>query len=353
MFLTPDSSKFNIPIPHFIWKNVLAEAFAIISCTSPGEVVCLVGPSRVGKSLLIKRLIDMMGLNRKPDSDGKITAVYVVAGNSGGNGSFSTKQFAIKALNEIKHPIYSPEAADMASLLDHYKRQDRTTEGAYSAALERGFIVRGVNYLFIDEAHHIRYARKANMSPIAVMDLYKVFAQDTNCVIVFAGGYSLLEITRQSDHMIGRKNTIEFPRYRQSEGDIKRFMDVAVTYFGLFEQSRLAVDVEEVIEELYTGSLGCIGHLRAWLKRVDAIATVMDMTIDSNLLMARRLSKDDLSVLYDEIIRGESLIGSVNPDETVQHQSKLATSKKQRSGKPFQRKPSRPMVGNRTGGRCE
>jgi hypothetical protein len=349
MLLKPDSSKFNKPIPHLIWKNTLAEAFAILSCASPGEVVCLVGPPRVGKSLLIKRLIEIMGLNREPDDQGKITAVYVVAANSGGNGSFSTKQFSIKVLNEIKHPIYAP-TGNVSSLLDHYRRQDRTTEGAYYAALERGFIIRGVKYFFIDEAHHIRYARSASMAPVAVMDLYKSFAQDTNCVIVFSGGYSLLEVTRESDHMIGRKNTIEFPRYRQTEENIKEFGDLAWTYCGYLDQSKLVLDPEEVMDELYAGSLGCIGHLRAWLKRVDAIATVLDCPIDKNLLMAQRLSSDDLHILHEQILRGESLVGLANRHQAGQEKSKQITPISRKSGKPFQRKPSRPMVGNRTGG---
>src|SRR5690606_9001894 len=144
------------------------------------------------------------------------------------------------------------------------------------------------------------------------------FAQDTNCVIVFSGGYSLLEITRQSDHMIGRKNTIEFPRYRQTEEDIKEIGDLAWTYCGYLDQSKLTLDPEEVMEELYAGSLGCIGHLRAWLKRVDAIATVLDCPIDINLLMAQRLSNDDLHILHEQIMRGESLVGLANRHETGQ-----------------------------------
>lgn len=104
------------------------------------------------------------------------------------------------------------------------------------------------------------------------------------------------------------------------------------------------------MDELYAGSLGCIGHLRAWLKRVDAIATVLDCPIDKNLLMAQRLSSDDLHILHEQILRGESLVGLANRHQAGQEKSKQITPISRKSGKPFQRKPSRPMVGNRTGG---
>lgn len=75
MFGSINSSKFDIAIPHRNWQRALYDAFAILISASPGEVICITGPSRAGKSLLIRRLIDLLFGKSRFDEAGLMPTV--------------------------------------------------------------------------------------------------------------------------------------------------------------------------------------------------------------------------------------------------------------------------------------
>ena len=99
--------SFDRRIPHRNWKLSLAESFALIYMATPGEVINITGPSRVGKSRMVDELVKMLNGDNVFEETGILPVVSVCAVNKGNNGVFSTKAFSQSLLHASEHPIYS------------------------------------------------------------------------------------------------------------------------------------------------------------------------------------------------------------------------------------------------------
>lgn len=346
------NTKFDIAIPHRNWQRALTEAFCILSCASPGEVVCIVGPSRAGKSLLICRLIQMLFGECRYEETGQLLAVVVDASNTGPHGTFSTKAFTQRMLNAVKHPLFSTKGQDLDDNLAMQK-MDRTTEATLRIALEQALIARGTQVLFIDEAQHVKYVSKDAQAAYSVMDSWKCLAQAARLVIVFVGAYPILDVISNSPHLVGRKHQIHFPRYRANEEDILAFGQLLQKYSELIELDSSLESLVDIAELMHEGSLGCVGLLKAWVKRADAIAVVHGTPVNEKLLRDTRLPDIDVNSIRKEIITGEHSLSVTSGSEKVNatKRSDAEPVPPKKSGKSFQKKPTREASGNRTKGK--
>lgn len=336
---------FDFRIAHRNWQEAVATLFMLLTTASPGEVVVVTGPSRCGKTRLIDHVCDLLFPDKSVFAGGKMPYVIVDAVNSGPNGSFSTKSFTLRMLEAIKHPFYSINIDDLDQISE-YKllKMDRSTEAALRIALERAFIIRGVLYLFIDEAQHASYATKGAMGAHAVLDSWKCFAKSTQVVLVIVGAYPILGILQNSPHMLGRKHQVHLPRYYSTEKDLKEFVGIIDAYEIKLNRMGLTVDLKIHTKLLYTGSLGCIGLLRAWLMRAYAYAKAQDISITEKLLLDVKLPDSDLVEIAKEIEQGEMILNHAITSPTNKSSVKPASKS---SAKPFQRKPKRSSPGNR------
>ena len=98
-------------------------------------------------------------------------------------------------------------------------RFDRITENALRDTLENAIKRRQVKYIFIDEAQHVKYVTKGAQGGHAVMDSWKCLAESTAVVLIIVGAYPVLNIMKESPHLLGRKRTVHLPRYDHSEQD--------------------------------------------------------------------------------------------------------------------------------------
>lgn len=348
-----NSSKFDIAIPHRNWQRALADAFAILVCASPGEVICITGPSRAGKSLLIRRLVQMLFGRNRFNETGLLPAVIVEAVNAGPHGGFSTKAFTQRLLESVKHPLFSMKGQDLDDLLAMQK-MDRSTEATLRMALEHALIARGTKYLFIDEAQHVKYASRDAQASFAVMDSWKCLAQTTGLVLVLVGAYPILDIVKHSPHLLGRNHQVHFPRYHANSEDIFAFGDLLQKYSSLLNLDPTLNSLTDVVELMYEGSLGCIGLLKAWLKRTDAVASYHGVPVTKDLLLSRRLTDIDLREIGAEIQAGERCLARTPASTKATSASGkpaaagTSSTPAKPKGKPFQRKPARSSAGNRT-----
>lgn len=343
---------FDFRISHRNWQEAVASLFALLTAASPGEVVVLVGPSRSGKTRLIEHVCDLLFPEKSAFSGGKMPYVIVDAVNAGPNGSFSTKSFMLRMLESIKHPFYSIDITDVDQISD-YKllRMDRSTESSMRIALERAFIIRGVLYLFIDEAQHASYVSKGAMGAHAVLDSWKCFAKSTQVVLVVVGAYPILSTLQNSPHMLGRKHQVHLPRYYPVEKDLKEFVDIIGAYEMRLNQLGMAVNLKSHTKLLYNGSLGCIGLLRAWLMRAYAYSLAHKIDINERLLLSVKLPDSDLSHIALEIETGEGVLNgsqtvSANNPSRVKPDTR-PKEKPKKETKSFQRNPKREAEGNR------
>ncbi len=342
-------SDLEVKINHRQWARAFKNAFAVLSMASPGDVVCIVGPSRAGKTRLVRELKTQLEGANKFAETGLLPVVSVEAVNAGPNGTFSTKAFTQRMLEAVRHPMLSMAALGETSHGAH--KIDRSTEASLRFALERAFIHRGTRYLFIDEAQHARYASKHSQAPYAVMDSWKCLAQTSGLVLVVVGAYPILEILRNSPHMLGRKTQVHLPRYSDSEADILEFSNIVHAFETLMGSS---VDDKFLTGHamfLHERTCGCIGLLKGWLKHALTIAQVNERRIDMSVLKMSMMSDTDLLQISREIVEGEKLLFSSPP--AAERSSSTVNRKTEPKSKnrkvPFRRNAVRHAPGHRSG----
>lgn len=335
--------NFDVKITHRNWQMALAEAFALIVSASPGEVVCITGPSRAGKSKLISELRLLLCGKDMFHRTGKMPSVVAEAVNTGPNGSFSTKSFTLHMLNAVRHPMFSESVSDLEESLIFHKT-DRSTETSLRIALERAFVVRGTKYLFIDEAQHAKYTSKASMGAYAVMDSWKCLAQTSKLVLVLVGAYPIVDILQNSPHMLGRKKQVHLPRYRPVSEDVEAFSEILASYDSILDLDGSVKSLTRFGDLIYEGTFGCIGLVRSWLSQASAIAKLEGSGITKDILVRTKKPDTDLVSIREEIESGEEYFDSLDQNEA---KVKRKSSRAKRKSRPFKRKPERIPPGNR------
>ena len=175
-------------LSHRNWNSALAEAHAMLISSSPGEVVCITGPSRAGKSRLIIALERLLVCGESFESNGEMLVAKVLATNCSVGGTFSSKSFTLRALDSLHHPFYSDnQTGNGAWCEEFYKRLARTPETVLRPALEKALKNRKTVYLFIDEAQHVLYSKGGKKDARAILESWKCLAQSAGCVLVLVG----------------------------------------------------------------------------------------------------------------------------------------------------------------------
>ena len=293
----------SLNVKHPIWNRTLDLALSHIMLAAPSEVVCIVGPSRVGKSRLsldIRRLLNppTVGIY-----DRQSLSIGVRASNCARNGSFSTKAFVAKALQELQHPIFGVQK----NVKDKDSSIGRVSEHEMWLALERGLPAAGKRYMFVDETQNILRATGKN-GPAAILDAWKCVAEDAGVVLVLTGTYPLHSALQTAGHVVGRKGAVHFPRYQVTREDVAGFNQILRTYSKYLPLASEIGDLNRYSQFFYTGSLGCIGLLERWLRFAlsVAMADIADITLE--MLKQSRLCDSDLRAISREILEGEELV---------------------------------------------
>ena len=84
-------------LPHRNWNNALSYAHAMLIASSPGEVVCITGPSRAGKTRLINSLEKLLVPRDDFKEFGLMPVVKILATNCSVRGAYSSKAFTLRA----------------------------------------------------------------------------------------------------------------------------------------------------------------------------------------------------------------------------------------------------------------
>ncbi|WP_396587715.1 TniB family NTP-binding protein [Bermanella sp. R86510] len=317
-----------LKVEHAKWSEALQLVYMLLLSILPGEVICIAGPSRAGKTRLIHEIIKLLIGEKDYLASGELPVVSVKASNNSRHGTFSTKSFTKSLLNAVDHPFYGGED------LDSIQKQDRISEDVYWQALIKALRARKVRYLFIDEAQHARYVSKDAKGAYAVMDSWKCLAEEAGIILIIVGAYPIIDIVRKSPHMIGRKHQVNLGRYRVEEADLMEFKGILEAYGEVLNCTSLLI---KNMQLFYRGSLGCIGLVRHWLMRAVALAITRETALSEEILQETIPSDDDISSLLEEINHGEMLLDRMTSESDVPETKKIKKGKT----KPFQRKAER------------
>lgn len=324
-------------ILHRNYCQAVESAFNALGIAQPGEVVVVVGPSRVGKSRAVGDAVARLVRPRHGHSDKPY--VMVQAENASTQGAFSTKAFMQALCQAIQHPMYGLAEPDDPWGIRLSNRVNRTPEAMLRDAAERGLFFLNTRYLIVDEAHHIGYAGRNGSNALAVLDSWKCLAAKTSTVLCLVGSYKLLDVLAHAPHLLGRQRLIEFPRYRAGgTGDIAAFMQALSTWTGVVRLDRCTLSSSRWTKSMFNHSFGCVGHLSRWLMSALGEAAARKLTsISDDLIRATRHPRSQEAAIAGEIEAGERAIARV--EDAIAPETPKPKSKG--SGRPFRRKTRR------------
>ncbi|MFC3679107.1 AAA family ATPase [Bacterioplanoides pacificum] len=343
----------DLKISHRNWEEALNMLFALLIHASPGEVVCVTGPARTGKTRIIEELRTMLDGPNTSNDDQIVATAYVLVDNDGNNGRFTTKSFIWDALVAIRHPGFY----GLTDTENITRKFDRSSEAAMKKAFIVGAKHRKLKYLFFDEAQHVNYVAKGADAPHMVLDSWKNMAKQAGVVLVLAGAYPMLDTLRNSPHLIGRQYKVNLPRYYENKDDLNEFASIVGQYSACLPDDLVENDLVSHTRYLHRHTFGCIGLLRLWLLHAAVYAKQYRTQINKAVLESTRATDDDLKSIGREIAAGEEILFRGTdfsalsvPEAPCSPEDQLGKPVKKSQRIPFKAKQRRYKPGSRTAG---
>ena len=344
----------NLVFAHPFLKRAIADLDRCLAPGMPVQIVLLLGPTGVGKTTAIEAM-----KRRCASSSGALVHVTCQPPLDGRGYRFGREHWYLIA-KELGDPFTDHHAdADAVArrLISGVVRRD----GAASAAeYRRGVLTllrrRGLRALILDEAQYI--ARVASGRTQADhLDVIKDGVDRTQTSHVLAGTYELDLMVAPNEQLARRSWVVHFPPYPESEGDaFQRIFGQLVAALPVPRPDQSWAELRLHVRDVYVGSAGCVGVLKAWLVRAlqDARATKAAV-VDWRLMDRWRLPDAELFKIADAIRSYRDAERSTRDDVEIAlglRSERHASSTKRRSPpgsrKPGRRSAARDEVGSRS-----
>jgi hypothetical protein len=225
------------------------------STRRPGTMVLVIGPSRVGKTTLI-RLFEERLLTKSRAfmaSDPSFIPFASILATGPGTNRFEWAEYYRAVLRAFHDPFVDGKIARI-----------RTRE--LREAMETALTQRKPLAIIVDEAHHLAEAARGSRLQSQLNHL-KHFENATGVSHILVGTYEMRPFRKANAQLACRSVDVHFPRYDATiEQDAQVFQSVVWAL-----QRQLPVEKEPPLldhwEFLYARSIGCIGLLKMHLNR--------------------------------------------------------------------------------------
>jgi hypothetical protein len=339
----------DVPLAHHNFTKAVEEAEMLLFTAQPGEMLFIHGPTRVGKTYLSKELASRIYGSPNPLSD-DVPFATVTAANASTAGSFSTRAFTRSALTAVRHPMYSNSRIEK-TVAKFLSSLQRATEDEMRDQLVLAMQSRHTEILFLDEMQNTRFVKGGPTAASWFIDSLKCAAYDTSSKIVIIGTYELLPIRDLCSQVIGRSDTVHFPRYKcETLEDVCFWEQTLETYSKNIVFRRDSGSLRDWSERIHQLTFGCFGLLNKLLRSAIAYSKLTDCSYFAleHVELAKKDPREWDAVwrsiefgekyLADpESIDLEGLLGNLHKKKTPKKQSEGSKSK----GKPFERNPRR------------
>jgi hypothetical protein len=226
-----------------------------ISTRRPGTMVLVIGPSRVGKTTLIRLLEERLLAKSRAllVSDPSFMPFASILAAGPGTGRFEWAEYYRTVLRALRDPFVDGKVARI--------RVRELREAMETALKERSPLA-----IIVDEAHHLAEAAKGSRLQSQLNHL-KHFENATGVSHILVGTYEMRPFRKVNAQLACRSVDVHFPRYDAAkEEDAQLFRSV----LWALQRQLPVLEEPQLVEQwefLYARSIGCIGLLKMHLNR--------------------------------------------------------------------------------------
>ncbi len=316
----------------------------------PGTMVLVIGPSRVGKTTLIRLLEERLARLAKSQMErdaGFIPFASITA--AGPNASrFDWRTYYRAILRGLQDPFVDGKIA-------------RIRERELREAMETALLQRRPLALIVDEAHHLAKTTSGRHLQDQ-LDHLKYFENLTGVSHLLVGTYELRPFRKINAQLACRSVDIHFPRYDAAiDSEAQAFRSVLWAL-----QRQLPMEQEpqfvEQWEFLYARSIGCIGLVKMHLNRALNLAlTEKKQTVTLSHLRKTALPEARVELALRNALESETELAEAagaderlltllglrgpRPNRPQRTQEEQPRSEPMPRGRPGKRGPARDEIG--------
>ncbi|OYD96878.1 hypothetical protein CDG76_08990 [Nostoc sp. 'Peltigera membranacea cyanobiont' 210A] len=311
----------NYTVAHPRLKEVYEILMRTIAEPAGASFIFVYGASGVGKTTLRLRVEQKLTELALPklESDRARVPVVGIEAIAPESRYFNWKEYYTRALITLEEPLidHKFDYGVRGISRDNFGKinvESKVVAPALRRALENALIHRHPDVFFVDEAQH--FGKVASGYKLQdQLDCLKSLANMTGILHCLLGTYELLTFRNLSGQLSRRSVDIHFRRYcADSPEDVQAFKSVLLT----FQQHLPLAETPNLVdhwEYFYERTLGCIGTLKDWLKRVLSDALDREATtITLKDLQKRALSVAQCQKMFKEIQEGERQLSETEAD---------------------------------------
>lgn len=317
-----------------------------VNTRRPGTMVLVIGPSRVGKTTLIRLLEEQLLAKTRAlmaSDPSFIPFASILAAGSGAN-RFEWAEYYRSVLRALHDPFVDGKVA-------------RIRARELCEAMETALIQRKPLAIIVDEAHHLAEAARGSRLQSQLNHL-KHFENAAGASHILVGTYEMRPFRKANAQLACRSVDVHFSRYDATiDADAQAFQSIVWAL-----QRQLPVEKEPPLidhwEFLYARSIGCVGLMKMHLNRALNLAlTAKAKTVTLTHLRKTAMPEARVEAALRNALESEAeLMEADGADERLltllglrgSHTTKQAKTQTEESS-PLPKKPDRP--GKRSPGR--
>lgn len=259
-------------IKHPKLDTVDEQVLAFLDGQVGNHVLHVVGPSGVGKSLLVEKIAAKVLLAAREEmrSDRGLIPIVTMELPKIDAKPHNWKDFYQRLLLAACEPLVCSKISP-PNLKEHIAQYGITIPRTLSTAADLRYCVercvahRGVRAVLVDEAQGFGRAGSGR-ALTDHMEVVKSLVNMSRAPLVLVGTYELLDLWRLNEQLTRRNSLLEFGRYLPNDEELLQFRNVINSF-----QKALPLEEEPDLvgryEDYYERSCGCVGVLKEWLLR--------------------------------------------------------------------------------------